>query len=125
VGQDLVVDAPPGRPQWFDGQPVVLGGPGHDGVGDQRQAPGLLGLFLQVTDADGALVGIRQAAFEGVQRLALVELAGDLAPIRRIRQVAGGVDRAAQRSAPYSLLPRLHPRRPVVNEAVTRYTRSR
>jgi len=33
-------------------------------------------------------VGIKQAAFEGVQRLALVELAGDLAPVRRIGQVA-------------------------------------
>jgi hypothetical protein len=48
----------------------------------------LLGLFLQVTGADGALVGIKQAAFEGVQRLALVELAGDLAAVGGIGQVA-------------------------------------
>jgi hypothetical protein len=35
-----------------------------------------------------------------VQRLAFVELAGDLAPVRRIGQVAGGV--IVRRSAPYS-----------------------
>jgi hypothetical protein len=73
----------------FDGQAVVLGGPGDHRVGDHGQAPGLLGLLLEVPGPDRAFVAVEQVAFEGVQRFALVELAGDLPPIRRIRQVRG------------------------------------
>jgi SAM-dependent methyltransferase len=37
-----------------------------------------------------------QVTAQRVQRLALVQLPGDLPPVRRIRQVAGGADRPAQ-----------------------------
>jgi hypothetical protein len=48
--------------------------------------------------ADGALVGIVQVTAQRVQRLALVELPGDLAPVDRVGQVLRGMDRAAQRA---------------------------
>jgi hypothetical protein len=38
---------------------------------------------------DRALVGVEQVALQCVQRLALIELAGDLAPVRRGRTATG------------------------------------
>jgi hypothetical protein len=80
-----------GRPHRLHGQALVISCPGHDGVGDQRESPCLLGLLFEVAGADGALVGVENVPFERVQRLAPVELAGDLAAIRRVRQALSGV----------------------------------
>ncbi len=44
-------------------------------------------------------MGVEQVAAQRVQGFALVELAGDLAAVVRVGQVAGGVDGATQRSA--------------------------
>ena len=69
VGQHLVIDAPAGGSHRVHRQAEVLGCPGHYGIGDQRQAPRLLGLLLKVPGADGAFVGVEQVAFQGVQGL--------------------------------------------------------
>ncbi len=98
VREHLVVDASASRAHRVDRESVVLGCPGHHGVGDQGQAPRLLGLGFEVAGADGALMGVEQVPLQRVQRLALVELPGDLAPVRRVGQVAGRVDRASQSS---------------------------
>jgi hypothetical protein len=81
VSQDLIIDAAPGPAHRLHRQPVVFRRPGHYGVGDQREAPGLLGLLLQVAGTDRALVGVEQVPLQRVQRLSLVELPGDLAPV--------------------------------------------
>lgn len=96
VREDFVVDAPPGLAHRIHCQAVILRRPGHHGVGDQRQAPRLLRLLLQVPRPDGAFVGVEQVPFERVQRFALIQLTGDLAPVGRVGEVAGCVDGAAQ-----------------------------
>src|SRR6476619_2852431 len=73
VGQHLVVDVPARGAHRLHREAVVLGRPGHDGVGDQRQSPRLFGLGLQLPGPHGALVGVEQVAFESVRGLALVE----------------------------------------------------
>lgn len=78
-------------------QAVILGRPGHHRVRHEGQAPRLLGLLLQMAGAHHALVRIQEVPLQSVQRVALVELPGDLAPIRRVGQVAGSVDRSPQR----------------------------
>lgn len=50
------------------------------------------GLVLVATVADGALMGEAKVPAQGVPALALVELAGDLAPVGLVGEVAGGVD---------------------------------
>ncbi len=62
VGQNLVVDAAPGRAHLLDGQAVVLGRPRDHGVRDEREARRLLGLALQVPRPDHALVREEQTA---------------------------------------------------------------
>ncbi len=71
------------------GEPVILCGPGDYRVGGQGQAPRLLGLILELAGADHALVRVQQVPAQSVEGFALVELAGDLAPVVRVRQVAG------------------------------------
>ena len=44
----------------LDGQLVVLGRPGDHGVGQQGEAPCLLGLLALVGGTDAALVGVVQ-----------------------------------------------------------------
>jgi transposase len=44
VGQHRVVDVPPGPAQRGDGQAVIFGGPGDDGVGGQGQVARDLGI---------------------------------------------------------------------------------
>jgi hypothetical protein len=96
VSEDLIGHIAALVAQLPHGHLVVLGRPGDDRVGQHGQAPGLLALVGQVRLADGALLGVVQVTAERVQRLALVQLTGDLPPLRRIRQVLGGVDRPAQ-----------------------------
>jgi hypothetical protein len=100
--QDLVVDAASLLPQGADGQAVVLRRPADDRVGRQREAPHLLGLLLVVAPAQRALTGVGEAAAQGVQVLALVQLPGDASPIGFVRQIAGGVDRAARSAAAWT-----------------------
>ena len=101
VGEQLLVDAPAAAAELIDGHAEVLRGPGGDRVGGDGQAPGLLGLGLQVPAAYGAFVGVEHVPAQRVHALALVELAGDLAAVVLPGQVAGGVDGTTQR--PYSL----------------------
>lgn len=49
-----------------------------------RIAPGSFGLGFQMTGTEGTFVSVDEAAFEGMDGLALVELAGDLAPVVRV-----------------------------------------
>src|SRR5260370_661888 len=70
--------------QLLHGELVVLGGPGDHRVGQHGQAPRLLGLAGQVRLGDGALAGVAQVPAQRVQGFALVQLAGDLPPVRRV-----------------------------------------
>ncbi len=81
VGHDLAVDRSAAAAQRRDGQPEVLGGPGDDRVGGQRQAPHLLGLLLVAAPPQRPFAGVGQLAAQRVQVLALVELAGDAPPV--------------------------------------------
>jgi hypothetical protein len=84
VGEHLVVDAPSLGTHRLYREAVVLRGPGHYRVGHHGQAPGLLGLLLQVPGPDRALVRVDQVTTQCVQALTLVELPGDLAAIGRV-----------------------------------------
>jgi hypothetical protein len=97
VGEQLVVDVAAGAAQGGHTEAVVLDRPAHDGVGGRREAPHLLGLLLVVAPAQRALAGVGQRTAQGVQVLTLVELPDDPAPIRLVREVAGGVQGAPQR----------------------------
>jgi hypothetical protein len=99
MGQHVVIDAAALAAHLLDRQTVILRGPGDHGVGGQGQAPGLLGLALEVACPDHALVGIQQVAAQGVQRFALVELAGDTATM------TAGVPPASERSASWTCPP--------------------
>jgi hypothetical protein len=88
VGQDGVVDVAAGAAQRGDRQAVVLGGPGHGGVGREGQAPHLPGLLLVVRAADRPLTGVGEHPLEGVDVLALVELPTDPPPVRLVNEVA-------------------------------------
>jgi hypothetical protein len=65
------------------------GVPEDDGVGDEVQALGLVGLFLEGAAADLALVGEEEEVAERVHRFAVVELGADPAPEGLVLQVAG------------------------------------
>jgi hypothetical protein len=95
VRQHLVLDLAALSANVGDRQPVVLGGPRHDRVGHQRQAPRLLGLLLQAASTDRTLVRIQQVASQGVQALSFIELSGNLSPVGLVGQVAGRVNGAA------------------------------
>lgn len=96
VSQDIVIDPAPGPAHLLDGEPVILCGPTDYRVGGKSEAPGLFGLVVELAGADRALVRVEQVAAQGVEGFAFVELAGYLAPVVRIGQVAGGVYGAAQ-----------------------------
>jgi hypothetical protein len=53
-------------------------------------------LLFEMSRPDRAFVGVEQVSLQCVQRLALVQLPGDLSAVRRIGEVAGGVDGAPQ-----------------------------
>lgn len=93
--QQFVGDVSALSTQTGDGAGVVLGGQGEDGVGEQGEAPDLIGVVEAA--GGGALLGVGQVPPERVQGLALVGLAEDLAPVDRVGQIAGRVDGAPQR----------------------------
>ena len=79
VGGGLVVDVGCFA-DVIEGIAHVHGVPEDHGVGDDGQAEGLLGLALVVAVPNVPLVGKEQLAAQGVQRLALIELAADPPP---------------------------------------------
>jgi len=81
VGQHVVIDAATLAAHLLDREAVILCGPGNHSVRGQGETPGLLGLPVEVPRPDHALVRVEQIAAQRVQRLALVQLARDLAPI--------------------------------------------
>ena len=84
------------RPQLLDGDPVILGRPGHPAL-VSRVRHQACSVWSVRWGGDGALLGIVQVPAQRVQGLALVELAGDLAPVAGSDRYAGGIDRAPQR----------------------------
>lgn len=62
VGRHLVVDVQPFGAQGVEDIGEVAGSPQHAGVGDQRQAEGLVDLVVKVASAYVSLVSEEQVA---------------------------------------------------------------
>ncbi|WUS95177.1 hypothetical protein OHA46_00100 [Streptomyces sp. NBC_00708] len=71
--------------------------PAADRVRHHRQAPHLLVLLLGLTAGDLALADAVELTAQGMQRLALVQLPGDVAPGSLVRQVLRRIDRLSDR----------------------------
>nr|WP_308164546.1 hypothetical protein [Nonomuraea sediminis] len=95
VRKDLIRHVPALGAQLQHRARIIFRRPRDHGVGQQGQAPRLLGLLLQVRPGDRALLRVVQVAAQRVQALVLVELPRDLPSEGRVRQVFGEVGRAA------------------------------
>jgi len=69
-------------------------GPQHGGVGDQGEAQRLVDLVVEVPSPDVTLMGEEQIAAQGVQALALVQLAADSTTQLLIGDVVAEIDGA-------------------------------
>jgi len=83
-----VVEGPPGSAFAFDDLVHVVGVPGHDRGGDERERGGLRRLAIQSLEADAAFVAVEDRVFEGVDAFVLVELAVDAAPLGGAGEIA-------------------------------------
>ena len=96
VGGVLVVDIAPFRAEGIERVGEIGGGPQYAGVGDQREAQGLVDLVVEVPPSNLTLMGEEQVAAQRVQALALVQLAPCPATELFVGDVAAEVDRADQ-----------------------------
>jgi hypothetical protein len=96
MAEDGIVDGDSGRPAFLDGETQVFGHPTDDGVGDDREAPGLFGLLLVMVSGHLPEPGEVQVTAQGAHGFVLVELASDLAAIVFVAQAR----QRARRSRP-------------------------
>ena len=93
VGDVLVVYGVALGSEPFEDLPVAGRVPEYDGVGEEAEAQGPLGLLLGLALADVAFVGEEEEAPQGVQLLALVELAAyaasEILALREAQQEEG------------------------------------
>ena len=69
------------RPKLFNRRRHIHGIPGDDGIGEQIETPGLIGLFFFLLAPDRAFVGKEEELPQRMEGFAFIELRVDTPPI--------------------------------------------
>lgn len=100
IREHVVIDTPPAAVHLFHGQTEYAVVQAITAFVARGQAPGLLGSAIQLPRPNHALACAEQVAAQRLQGFALVEPAGDLAPIVRIGEVGRAPPRPRIPSVP-------------------------